>query len=254
VRLQFLQLLQARAKQLYFYNYGYCHPVTGIWRYVGVGHTKAKGRYDRKSAHLEYAKCLDKQAVDYPNPQLIYWIRKLKREEGLEPKIVILKGGMSQGEAYANEQILIALFGRTCDGGTLYNLDSGGLGGKQHSEETKLKISESNKGKNLGKKPSEESNQKRSVALKGRSSKPTRGFKGKSHTEESNSKNSASHLGKKHSEESLFKMSLSQRGRQHSEESKLKMSESHKGKKISEETRRKQSESAKARWARTVQF
>jgi hypothetical protein len=144
MRLEFLQLLQARANQLCYYDYGYCHPETGIWRYVGEGHTKDK--YDRKTDHLEYAKRLDLPAKNYPNPRLIYWIRKLLRK-GLEPKIVILKSGMSQEEAYAQEQKFIARIGRIEDGGTLYNFDSGGLGGKRHSEETRRKMSRAQSGK-----------------------------------------------------------------------------------------------------------
>jgi hypothetical protein len=277
VRLQFLQLLKARAKQLYFYNYGYCHPKTGVWRYVGEGHTK--GRYDRKSHHLEYAKRLDWPAEAYPNPQLIYWIRKLKRE-GLEPKIVILKGGMSQKDAYINERSLISLFGRVEDGGTLYNLDSGGLGGKQLSKKTRYKLSISLTGKvggMLGKHLSIEARYKQSMRRRGRSS----GMLNRRHTEETRLKMSLAHKGKtpwnkgkfvgRQSTEACQKKSEALKGRStwnkgkvgvfhHSEESRRKNSDAHLGKPSSrkgkpgkprsEEARRKQSETMKAIWSR----
>jgi len=109
--------------------------------------------------------------------------------------------------------------------------------GWQHSEETKLKISKANKGR--------ESNRK-----------------GKPHSEETKKKigetNKISQLGKKLSEETKKKISSTNKGRlgffkgkKHSEETKRKMSESHKGKKLppkSEEHRRKLSEAALKNW------
>ena len=82
-----------------------------------------------------------------------------------------------------------------------------GFFGKEHSEETKHKISEANKN------PSEETRQKMSEAKKGK-------YKGEKHP--------------------LF-------GKKHSKEARQKMSEASKGKKLSLETRRKWSETRKGK-------
>lgn len=132
-----------------------------------------------------------------------------------------------------------------------YNLAEGG-GGCVACEETRKKISESNKGRtspNKGKPMSEEQKKKLSESLKG-----------KHHTEESKRKMSEALIGEKnpfygrqHSEESKKKMSKPRKGKSTynkgkpmSEEQKKKLSESHKsnkgywkGKKRSDETKKK---------------
>jgi group I intron endonuclease len=116
-----------------------------------------------------------------------------------------------------------------------YNLTDGGSYGK-HSEETKKKLSEMNKGKpssNKGRKLSEDHKNKLSESHKGHKwSKEQRtkmlGFK--------------PHLGKKHSEETKIKFSENRKGRKASEETKRKMSEAHKGRVFSEESKKKMSE------------
>jgi hypothetical protein len=143
--------------------YGYRHPVTKVWRYIG------KGCGVRSEKHLDCAKSTKTDS------HFVNWIRVLLRE-GLAPEIIVIRKGMSNEHAYAYEKELIARIGRTCDGGTLYNLlDKGGLGGKhseesrrkmsvarranhspgmrdkKHAKETKRKQSESMKSKNLGK-------------------------------------------------------------------------------------------------------
>lgn len=87
---------------------------------------------------------------------------------------------------------------------------------RTHSEETKKKISEGNKGKIMSK--------------------------------EARRKMSESHKGKKgtpHTEESKKKISEGNKGKTQSDETKKKISEGHKGKILSEETKRKMSESKK---------
>jgi len=104
--------------------------------------------------------------------------------------------------------------------------------GKHHSEETKLKMSNSSKGR----KYSEE------TKLNMRGKIPWN--KGKHHTEESKMKISILNTGKKRSEEVKLKMSLNHPkgmlGKHHSEKAKLKMSQNNVrpmlGKKHSEET------------------
>lgn len=90
--------------------------------------------------------------------------------------------------------------------------------GHRHTEETKLKMSESHKGMSFAR--SEERNRKISEAMKGRT----------------------------FTKEAKKKLSNALKGRTFSEESKRKMSESHKGKKFSEEHKRKIGESVKRRY------
>ena len=115
-----------------------------------------------------------------------------------------------------------------------YNLKSGG----KHtilSEESRKKLSEKLKGKNVGKKRTEEWKQHLRELNTGRK-----------HTEESRKKMSEAQSGEKHH---MF-------GKHHSEESRRKMSESRRGgknhnfgKKISLESRKKMSESKKGMYA-----
>ena len=135
-----------------------------------------------------------------------------------------------------------------------FNFTKGGDGtsGFKHSEETKKKLSNINKGKkhsketkkklsniNKGKKHSEETKKKISKANKGK--KRSKEFRKRI------SKNNARYwLGKKHSEETKKKISKNNArywlGKKHSEETKKKLSNINKGKKLSEETKTKISE------------
>ena len=101
-----------------------------------------------------------------------------------------------------------------------YNLTDGGDGMKGYhwSEESKIKLSETNKGRHL----SEEAKKKISRTLKGRKKPPL-------------------------SEETKKKLSEAAKRRTFSEEYKKKLSETFKGRTFSEETRRKLSESLKGR-------
>ncbi len=121
--------------------------------------------------------------------------------------------------------------------------------GKEHTEESKRKMSESKKGnknglgnKNwLGKKHTEESKRKMSESKKGRK-----------HLEETREKirestsGSRNHFyGKQHTVETKNKISLANKGKKgfnHSKETKKKISEGNKGKEVSKRTRRKLSE------------
>ena len=103
--------------------------------------------------------------------------------------------------------------------------------GKHHSEETKRKISEAEKGKQL----SEETKRKMSESRKGEQHP----MYGKQFSEEHKRKLSESRIGKYCGEKSYWY------GRQRTEETKRKMSESQKGRQLSEETKRKISEANK---------
>ncbi len=98
--------------------------------------------------------------------------------------------------------------------------------GRKHSEESKLKMSESAKNK-----PpiSEETKQKMSESAKNRP--PV--------SNETKKKLSESGTGRKFSEETRKKLSESSTGRKHSEETRKKLSENQKGRKHSEESRKR---------------
>ena len=195
-----------------------------------------------------------------------------KRPKTLKEEYI--KTCYSEEEMNSDEQHYIEVFDTLWPHG--YNLTKGGDGslmceetrrklsealsgeknpfyGRQHSEESKKKISESKKGLLSGEKNpmfrkhhSEESKKKMSDARKG---KPAYN-KGKPMSEETKRKLSESQKGEKnhmfgkhHSEETKQKISETQKGKHHSEETKQKISEAQKGKHPTEETRRKMSES-----------
>ena len=131
-------------------------------------------------------------------------------------RIIFLKQNLTEEEAFKHEKYMIAVFGRKDLGtGILRNKTDGGEGasGVIMAEETKRKLSKSQKGKPA-----------------------TKGFLGKSHTEKSKRKISEAlkgenhpNYGKKPSEETRKKQSEVKKGKRHSEESKRKISEKAKG-------------------------
>ena len=170
-------------------------------------------------------------------------------------RIVILKQNLNEGEAFKHEIYMIAVFGRKDLGtGILHNRTDGGDGasgvmqteqtklkrsnslkGRPRPEEVKIKIGEKNKGRNqsqearnkigethkgnkywVGKKHSEESKKKMRDAKVGKSSH----MKGKSHTQDTIDKIRSSKKGKsngcegrKYSPETIEKMRQSARNR-----------------------------------------
>ncbi|MDO8623168.1 MAG: NUMOD3 domain-containing DNA-binding protein [archaeon] len=108
--------------------------------------------------------------------------------------------------------------------------------GTKHTEESRMKMSESRKGKNLGKIVSNETKLKISLANKGHKlSDETRRkigliHKGKIMSEESRRKMSESHKKIKFSEEHKNNISISRKGMKFSDKHKKKLSDSHKGK------------------------
>ena len=171
-------------------------------------------------------------------------------------RVEIIKDGLTEEEAFKLETeriedyVITFGYGIPIDGYRDYsnnkyltNFTWGGEGssGYKFSEESKRKMSESQKGKQAGK---------------------NHPLYGKHHTEESKRKNSEAHKGKipwnkgkKASEEVKRKMSEAQKGRvawnkgkkgiyHCSDETKLKMSKAGKGRKCSEETKKKMSENS----------
>jgi hypothetical protein len=170
-------------------------------------------------------------------------------------RIIFLKKNLTEEEAFKHEIYMIFVFGRKDLGtGILHNRTNGGEGssGSVVSEETKARISESQKGNknhNYGKTTSEETKRKLSEINKG-----------KIVSEETREKLRQASKNKLHSDETKKKISESKKGKIPwnkgkkfknciSEDTKRKMRESHTGKKQSEETSRKKSESMKKWWA-----
>jgi group I intron endonuclease len=159
-------------------------------------------------------------------------------------------------QKYLNEYIVE----NNIDSSKCYNVLSiaGSNLGYNHLEETKKKISESNKGKigsNLGKKFSEEHKNKISETHKKNGHKPTKealdnsSLKNKTRvrSEEEKERRSISLKGREVTEETKNKISYSEKGKIISDETRVKISLSKKGKKHSEETKNKISESLKNR-------
>lgn len=120
-----------------FYVYQYKDPETLVPFYIGKG---CKNRADR---HLTAIRNDTHSNKYFAHVVKTIWAR------GQEPTIEILVKDLGEQEAYDLEQQLILKHGRRLDGGTLTNLTLGGAGP-------------------IGYKPSKESNDKRSKALKGK--------------------------------------------------------------------------------------
>ena len=117
-------------------------------------------------------------------------------------RIIFLKQNLTEEEAFRHEVYMIAVFGRKDLGtGILHNRTDGGegLSGLVHSEETKRKVSDANKGRTQ----SEETRKKRSEALKG---KPLSEETKRKMSEVRKGKSNAFY-GKSHSEETKRKLS-----------------------------------------------
>jgi site-specific DNA-cytosine methylase len=155
----------------------------------------------------------DKRAFEKGKRRSEYWNRMVNKYGYI---IDIAEENLTEQEAFDREIFYINKIGRKDLGlGSLINMTNGGDGasGWIRSEETKNKISKSNKGK------------KRSEEIRNKFSES---FKGRVLTEENKLKISESMKGKKRSDETKYKMSESKKGKTHSEESRRKISESSK--------------------------
>lgn len=203
--------------------YFHLNPITGIPFYVGIG---VKFRPYRTSGRS------------------VLWNRHVEKY-GFHVKIVELFD--TWNEAQEKEKYYIKFYGRIDKKtGCLVNHTDGGDGalgnitniGKKHSEESKLKRSIALKGR----KPSKECTEGRKLA----------GYKawnkGIPMREESKERLSESKKGITLSEEHRNKISEKLKGRVFSEETKRKNSESLKGRIKSDEHKRKLSEAAKKQW------
>jgi len=194
----------------------------------------------------------------------IYSKQKYIKPPKDKSRIIYLKQNLTEEEAFRHEIYMIDVFGRIDLGtGILHNRTIGGEGvsGLIHSEETKIKMSDAQKGEknhNYGKTHSEEQKRKLSEAMKGKTHSEehkrniSEAQKGRTHSEETKRKLSEAHKGKTLSDETKRKLSEVNKGenhhmygKTHSEETRKKMSESQKGRTCSEETRIKLSEANK---------
>ena len=136
---------------------------------------------------------------------------------------IVLCHWLSQEQANEMEVALISIFKSTNRDEFGYNVANGGDSKGKHSEETRKKISEANKGENnhwYGKHLSEETRKKISESNKGKHTGENNPMFGKHPSEETRKKLSEARKGEKHP---MF-------GKHHSEETRNKMSEAKKGK------------------------
>ena len=153
-----------------------------------------------------------------------------KRRKGVkrprdENRILILKKGLTEQEAFRHEKYMISVFGRKdLETGVLLNRSDGGDGnsGYRHTEETKARISKTSSGRKL--KPRTKIHRERlSAALRGKKS-----WLGLRHR--GDSKKKISQVRKER------KLALGENngmfGKNHTEESKIKMSKTKKERKV----------------------
>lgn len=132
-----------------YYIYEIWNPVTNEPIYVGYGKHNRKTSIKRHEDHI-------REAINYKENKNkksnlnMYKINVLLQmlEAGVNPEYKFPFKNLDYDEACLKEQELIAHYGRRCLGtGTLTNIDPGGRGGRELTEETKAKISAAHKGR-----------------------------------------------------------------------------------------------------------
>jgi hypothetical protein len=223
-----------------FYAYAHVRPgadAAGVF-YVGKG--KKRRAYDFMRRNPHHQRTIDKYGA-----------------ENIEVGIVHCS---DEATAFDLEIGLIKCLRRM--GVKLTNLTDGGEGvtGVRHSEESRLQMSKTRKGRSH----SENTKAKMSIIREGEKNS----FYGKRHSEETKRKISEAKkanpnrywAGKTRSEEDRKKMSIAHKGRKHppvSDETKLKISIANKGRKnppASDETRRRLSVAIKESWRKRKQI
>lgn len=194
-----------------FYVYELCFP-EGKPFYVGKGSDDGSRVFNR--AHFHWRK-----------HQLVRTLIRAMKDRGEQPVVRIVFESSEESKAFEEERARIAEYGRRFDGGLLWNVSDGGLGGTPRgrplSDEHKAKISAANLGR------------VRSDAARARMR--------------------SAQLGKKKAPEHIKHSAESRRGLPVSDETRAKISAAQKGKprkKHSEETKQLMALSAKAGWAK----
>lgn len=197
-----------------------------------------------------------------------HYLKNAKEKYGIENfKKSILAITETRNNVDILEKIFIKFYRQ--EGKAEYNIADGGVGncgsgesnpfyGRKHTQETRIKLSESHKGQkpwNKGiamneqsKMKLRESLSKLDCSLKSKKANETRKNNGYRLSDEHKQSLLNCHLGKKQSEETIRKRVEKLKGQKRSEESKLKMRESRKNYRPSEETKRKTSETLKKRY------
>jgi hypothetical protein len=235
-----------------YYVYAYLDPrkpgeyIYGEYKFEYEPFYIGKGKDDRSIYHL---KCKGKNK---------YLNNKIKKmiNSNIDPIIVKLHENLEEETSYDIEEMYISSIGKLYENtGPLLNVRDGGRGKIGFSEEAKLKISNSNKGRVM---PEEDKAWRREY-YKGENNP----MYGKTHTPEAREKISSKQKGKKMSDE--FKQKCSENSKGHSrhtedqinkikyymtnrivsDETKEKMSKSRTGIKQSDEARKKLSETRK---------
>lgn len=229
-----------------FLIYALVDPRDGAIRYVG-----------RSSSGLQRAQAHSTASHKIRNDHCHRWVAALARD-GLKPGISILEELSESVDVDAllniRERWWIAEFRRR--GARLTNLTDGGEGqlGRRLSEESRRKISLAQQGKKRD--PcSEERRRRISEARRGRPQPPSviAALVGRTLSPEAKLKISVANTGRKPSVEARLKMSLAKIGGKKSAETRYRMSLAKKGTggwRHTEEARRKISESNQRRWAK----
>jgi group I intron endonuclease len=177
-----------------YYVYKITCPIRNELIYIG------EGRNQRAFKHLV-------RKDKHPLTQRIQWIKN----QGKKPIIEFIIEDISKEEAQWDEQYLITWYGRKDLGkGSLLNLTDGGDGGKNPSDETRKKMSESHQNKILSK---NEIIRLQTLNIGRKASTKAKENMSKSQKQSFANGRVPSMLGKHHKEESKLKSSLSQKGK-----------------------------------------
>lgn len=199
-----------------FLVYGLIEPHTGNLRYVGKS---SSGMKRAKSHQCESAR-------EHSNTHVCRWLRKIYKEFQATPCILVLAECVSNDEALDREQEIIAMFKDA--GIELVNITAGGQGmtGWHPTEETRMKLSRSLKGKRKGILFSQEHKDRLRESMIGRTfsdesiQKMVKSRTGKKQTPDHIENNRLANIGRKLTLEHRAKISAARIGKSYPRENK----------------------------------